>query len=172
MIIKGQAYIRGYLTRKHYRQLSEFFSSSSLPFIYYEYIVAELKLTPPLLSTETVFVESPLRKRNDCFREIFKRENIYVNNLRVVVLVCISRALTHALTLCVYQRYLMPLKENMKGYRALISEKEVVTIFSNVEGLLTVHEGMLQQFEIIQARWPNVDGIGDVFLTMVSNYLF
>jgi len=59
-----------------------------------------------------------------------------------------------------------PLKENTKGYRALCTDKEVMTIFGNVEALLTVHSEMLHQLEIIQGRCPQYDGLGEVFLTM------
>lgn len=111
-------------------------------------------------------MDSPLRKRNETFREIFKREREYVNNLQAVVKVIFQQRRCTLLNGFI-QRYYLPLKENAKGYRSMITEKEMATIFCNMEGLLTVHEGMLQQFELIQNRWPDVDGVGDVFLTMV-----
>lgn len=119
LVIKTQALVRGALARKKFKEMKQ------------------------------THIHSSLRGRNDCFREIHKREKIYVENLRTIV-----------------KDYMEPLKENAKGIRALCTAQEVAAIFGNSETLLTVHSELMNQLNNIQAKWPEVDGIGEVFLTM------
>jgi hypothetical protein len=65
-----------------------------------------------------LYVRGPLKARNEAFKELLRREKQYVANLQLIV-----------------KEYMKPLKENTKGYRALCTDKEVMTIFGNVEAL-------------------------------------
>jgi len=96
-----------------------------------------------------LYIQGPLKVRNESFRELLRREKQYVANLELIV-----------------KDYMKPLKEYTKGYRALCSDKEISGIFGNIEALLTVHTEMLHQLEIIEGKCPEFDGLGEVFLTM------
>ncbi|KAL6074823.1 Rho-type gtpase-activating protein [Balamuthia mandrillaris] len=118
-VVKAQAFVRGYLARKRFKHL---------------YVT---------------FINTPLQKRNECFREILKRERTYLKHLKALV-----------------YGYMMPLREQSKGVRALCSEKDITSIFGNLEALLTVHLEVYRQLMRVQEKWPEVDYVGEVFLTM------
>jgi hypothetical protein len=43
-----------------------------------------------------------------------------------------------------------------------------VSIFSNIEAIRDLHNEIYKELLQIQDRWPDVDGIGAVFLKLVS----
>jgi hypothetical protein len=77
-----------------------------------------------------LYVRGPLKARNEAFKELLRREKQYVANLQLIV-----------------KEYMKPLKENTKGYRALCTDKEVMTIFGNVEALTPCPDSFIFSIE-------------------------
>eukprot|EP01087_Luapelamoeba_hula_P004794 TRINITY_DN1475_c0_g2_i1.p1 TRINITY_DN1475_c0_g2~~TRINITY_DN1475_c0_g2_i1.p1 ORF type:complete len:979 (+),score=172.77 TRINITY_DN1475_c0_g2_i1:251-3187(+) len=120
-VIKGQAFIRRHQAIKLYRKY------------------------------RAVYIDTSLKKRNEAFRDLVKREEVYVQKLNVVV-----------------KKYLEPLREQVeqKKSKSLVSAQDIAAVFSNSQTLLTVHEEMQKQLHNVQNKWPEIDGLADIFLTM------
>lgn len=86
------------------------------------------------------------RKRQEIIFELINTEELYVNDLKVII-----------------NSFMTPLEE-----KKLISPPELGNLFSNVKAILPVNEALLASLQEKQQKNPVIDTIGDVLLRHVD----
>jgi len=104
---------------------------------------------------------------NLAFRDLLAAEAGYIANLRQIV-----------------DFYMVPLKKQLSGRRSSLmgtlllqqSQNEVYlkkedfeSIFSNTEELLKVHTRIFKHLETLNSKWPFIDNVGEIFLTLAPD---
>ena len=99
-----------------------------------------------------LYCKEPLLQRNIHFREMLKKEQNYNFDLDVIV-----------------RQFLYPARELAKGhFRKTIPSQDIQAIFANIEEIQAVHNAVYIQLKIVQDQWPEVDGVGQVFLSNIE----
>mmetsp|Transcript_2425 Transcript_2425/g.8659 ORF Transcript_2425/g.8659 Transcript_2425/m.8659 type:complete len:934 (-) Transcript_2425:51-2852(-) len=86
------------------------------------------------------------RKRQEIIFELINTEELYVNDLKVII-----------------NSFMIPLEE-----KKLISPPELGNLFSNVKAILPVNEALLASLKARQEKNPVIETIGDVLLEHVD----
>jgi hypothetical protein len=89
--------------------------------------------------------------RNKVAAEIVSSEETYVHNLRVLI-----------------GTYVNPLRSVASSMSPILTHDELNKIFSNVEGILSLSEELLNSLKERLKNWNTQQRIGDVFLKLVS----
>ena len=107
------------------------------------------------------------RKRAHVLREIVSTEETYVGVLRICIDVCIIQLSAFFAYLFQKQKYLAPLREDLRKPKHVVNDQDLPALFSTIELIHQVNTDMLNDLQDRLKQWPTVNSFGPVFISMV-----
>eukprot|EP01112_Ceratiomyxa_fruticulosa_P013411 TRINITY_DN3773_c0_g2_i1.p1 TRINITY_DN3773_c0_g2~~TRINITY_DN3773_c0_g2_i1.p1 ORF type:complete len:751 (-),score=149.20 TRINITY_DN3773_c0_g2_i1:995-3247(-) len=96
---------------------------------------------------------NPYKERNHILSDLIKNENQYLDKLNLMI-----------------KSYLTPLRAQLQKGSSLLSSAPILStedlrcIFSNIEIIRGVHEGLLRDMQNLASDWPAIESIGESIL--------
>ena len=103
-----------------------------------------------------LYLTTPLKQRNDYFRELIRKEAAYNYGLEVIV-----------------SQFFQPARDSSKKahFRGKgIPPSDLNAIFSNIEDVQKVHSDLHDEFKRVEDNWPDLSGLGDRFLAFMNRF--
>eukprot|EP01103_Thecamoeba_quadrilineata_P004949 TRINITY_DN14812_c0_g1_i1.p1 TRINITY_DN14812_c0_g1~~TRINITY_DN14812_c0_g1_i1.p1 ORF type:complete len:1201 (+),score=290.37 TRINITY_DN14812_c0_g1_i1:68-3670(+) len=100
-----------------------------------------------------IYINTQVFQRNKIFRELVRKEGIYCKLLNTIV-----------------QDYIGGLREHALKRKPILTEPEIESIFGNIDSILEVHLKLYRHLMSLQTNWPNIDGIGQIFLRVAPSF--
>eukprot|EP01103_Thecamoeba_quadrilineata_P017578 TRINITY_DN6304_c0_g1_i1.p1 TRINITY_DN6304_c0_g1~~TRINITY_DN6304_c0_g1_i1.p1 ORF type:complete len:1009 (+),score=168.11 TRINITY_DN6304_c0_g1_i1:207-3029(+) len=101
-----------------------------------------------------LFVKSSLSQRNKLYRDLMKKEQKYCDALGIFL-----------------QEYQLSIKDLAAKKKPLLTDQEYQILFMNIEVILSKHYQFYRTLESLQAKWPDVDGLGHYFIKFADEVI-